>query len=235
MWMYPVAIATGNTPRRQPVLQPRPSHRGVPDAQMRRQHRLDQCVTPSFFGGRRNVAATIVREDARPPRPDLIGQSTDTAALVGARQLVTVGRDTPTRAAISTWVSPSAASNTIRARCANPALSRAGIGYREVLECEDGPTVHAPACAGRAVAVTTELPNSAFPGGDRLVAIDITDEQDVPIAVRLHAAWMPHHYAAPTIHRIAEHLRCFTDSLQDAFRRHSQVGSAQPPPGPAPP
>ena len=38
-----------------------------------------------------------------------------------ARQPVTVGRDTPTRAAISTLVNPSAANSTIRARWASPA------------------------------------------------------------------------------------------------------------------
>lgn len=37
------------------------------------------------------------------------------------RYNVTVGRDTPTRAAISVFDTPSAASSTILARCANPA------------------------------------------------------------------------------------------------------------------
>ena len=34
---------------------------------------------------------------------------------------MTVGRETPTLAAIAVFACPSAASNTIRARCANPA------------------------------------------------------------------------------------------------------------------
>ncbi len=37
------------------------------------------------------------------------------------RHNVTVGRDTPTRAVIAVFDTPSAASNTILARCANPA------------------------------------------------------------------------------------------------------------------
>ena len=39
-----------------------------------------------------------------------------------SRQPITVGRDTPTRSAISVLDTPSAASSTIRARCARPAL-----------------------------------------------------------------------------------------------------------------
>jgi hypothetical protein len=39
------------------------------------------------------------------------------------RHDTTVWRDTPTRAAISVFDTPSAANNTIRARCARPALT----------------------------------------------------------------------------------------------------------------
>lgn len=43
------------------------------------------------------------------------------AAAYRARQSITVGRDTPTFAAIAVFHSPSAANHTILARCANPA------------------------------------------------------------------------------------------------------------------
>ena len=43
------------------------------------------------------------------------------SARYRSRHPITVGRDTPTGSAITVFDNPSAASNTIRARCANPA------------------------------------------------------------------------------------------------------------------
>ena len=43
------------------------------------------------------------------------------ASAYRARHRFTVGRDTPTRSAISAFSIPSEANNTIRARCASPA------------------------------------------------------------------------------------------------------------------
>ena len=57
----------------------------------------------------------------RPTRAVQIIQRRDPAGLVPVPPPITVGRDTPTRRAISAFGSPSAASSTIRARCANPA------------------------------------------------------------------------------------------------------------------
>jgi hypothetical protein len=57
----------------------------------------------------------------RPAR--LVVQPGHPTAFIGVRQSITVGRDTPTRLAISVLLTPSAASSTIRARCANPARS----------------------------------------------------------------------------------------------------------------
>jgi DNA-binding transcriptional LysR family regulator len=101
------------------------------------------------------------------------------------------------------------------------ALSRAGVSYRELLECEDGPTVQALAGAGRVAAVTTEPPDAGVPGWQRLVAVDVTDEHDMPIGVRLHAAWMPEHHAAETIRGLAERLRAFTSERLSSSRSWS--------------
>jgi hypothetical protein len=57
----------------------------------------------------------------RPPISRLIMQSRDRPASYRARLSTTVGRDAPVRRAISAFGVPSAASNTIRARCASPA------------------------------------------------------------------------------------------------------------------
>jgi len=85
--------------------------------------RLDQCVTPSLFGGGVNGAGDdrVVIHRPRPTRRRLVLQPGDSTALVMCRQSITVGRDIPTRAAITVLDTPSAASRTIRARSANPA------------------------------------------------------------------------------------------------------------------
>ena len=65
----------------------------------------------------------ICRRSTSRGRPDR-GSSTNPSipsASYRARQAVTVGRDTPTSSAISVFDTPSAASNTILARCAKPA------------------------------------------------------------------------------------------------------------------
>ena len=85
--------------------------------------RLDQCVTPRLFGGGVNVASTIRRGSTVRGRP---GRSSSASpanprSRYRFRHRSTVGRDTPTNSAISTFGVPSAASNTIRARIANPA------------------------------------------------------------------------------------------------------------------
>jgi hypothetical protein len=56
----------------------------------------------------------------RPERGSSISPSIPSASYL-ARQDVTVGRDTPTRVAISVLLTPSAANKMILARCANPA------------------------------------------------------------------------------------------------------------------
>lgn len=85
--------------------------------------RVDQCVTPYFFGGGFNVAATTLRRSIVRGRPERSSSSRPAIPLdwYRCRHPMTVGRDTPTCAAIAVFPSPSAASNTIRARCASPA------------------------------------------------------------------------------------------------------------------
>jgi hypothetical protein len=85
--------------------------------------RADQCVTPRDSGGAVNVATTTSASsitEGRPERSRSPNASTppDTYLL---RHWITVGRVIPTRRAISAFGRPSAASSTIRARCANPA------------------------------------------------------------------------------------------------------------------
>ena len=85
--------------------------------------RDDQCVTAYFFGGGLSVAATIWRWSTVRGRPDRASSSRPASPLAAyrSRQPITVGRDTPTCAAIAVFDNPSADSSTIRARCASPA------------------------------------------------------------------------------------------------------------------
>ena len=138
-----------------------------------------------------DLALAPVRAFVRPEHPLAAGPP---AVPVGVLAQHTLAM--PSRAAVSRTT-------------VDDALSRAGVGYRELLECEDGPTLQALAATGRAVAVTTEPPNPGIPGWERLVAVDVTDEHGAPIAVRLHAAWMPEHHAAETIRGLAGRLRAF--------------------------
>jgi hypothetical protein len=58
---------------------------------------------------------------ARAARARPIAQPADTRAVIACPPSEHRGRETPTRDAISVFDTPSAASSTIRARCANPA------------------------------------------------------------------------------------------------------------------
>ena len=85
--------------------------------------RVDQCVTAYFFGGGVSVAVTIRRWSMVRGRPER-GSSSSPAnprAAYRSRHPITVGRDTPNLTAIAVFDTPSAANNTIRARCASPA------------------------------------------------------------------------------------------------------------------
>ena len=62
-------------------------------------------------------AARPARARPDPPTPR------SRIAHTGLASAITVGRDTPVRAAISVLDIPSAASNTMRARCANPLVA----------------------------------------------------------------------------------------------------------------
>jgi len=85
--------------------------------------RADQCVTPRPPGGAASVATTTSRSsiaDGRPER-DKSPRPAMPASEYRVRQRITVGRETPTIAAIAVFDTPWAASNTIRARWAKPA------------------------------------------------------------------------------------------------------------------
>ncbi len=85
--------------------------------------RLDQCVTPRFCGGASKVANTIRTGSITRGRPGLARSSRPAIPSAAYRffHAITVGFETPTRSTIWFVPTPSSASSTIRARCANPA------------------------------------------------------------------------------------------------------------------
>ena len=96
-------------------------HRGMIDPDPSASNRDDQWVTPNRAGGGQPSDEFRWIDPPRPAWPVHIDQAGHTGATYRDRHRFTVGRDTPTRAAMSGLRSPSAANNTTRARDASPA------------------------------------------------------------------------------------------------------------------
>jgi hypothetical protein len=84
--------------------------------------RLDQCVTPSVPGGGSSVASTTATSSTCGGRPGFGRSSSPPMPSAAYRffHAMTVGLLSPVRVTISFVPAPSAASSTIRARCASP-------------------------------------------------------------------------------------------------------------------
>lgn len=86
--------------------------------------------------------------------------------------------------------------------CLDLAVAQAGLAYGEVEECGLGRVVQALAAAGHGVGVVTDLPHF----GVHPLRIEHPSGEGV-LALSLHAAWDPRHYAADTIESLAKRLR----------------------------
>lgn len=84
------------------------------------------------------------------------------------------------------------------------AMSRAGLAYGEVEECDQARTIQALACNGRGVGVVTDPPG--FAGWHAKVR---SGEGDGYLGVTLHAAWNHQHYSTQTLGSLAQRLREF--------------------------
>jgi hypothetical protein len=79
-------------------------------------------VIPSLPGGGVRVAARILARSTVRGRPDRCSSPKPfSPEAQRSRQEIIVGREIPTHSVISVFDTPSAANNTIRARCAKPA------------------------------------------------------------------------------------------------------------------
>jgi DNA-binding transcriptional LysR family regulator len=88
------------------------------------------------------------------------------------------------------------------------ALSRADVAFPQVTECDDGQAVVALAAAGRGVGFVTE---GALYGAHPIIVLHDarSDGKLEPLALPLHVAWIPGHFAEETIERIAHRIRGF--------------------------
>ncbi|MEA5455767.1 LysR family transcriptional regulator [Sinomonas sp. JGH33] len=88
------------------------------------------------------------------------------------------------------------------------ALSRAGVAFPSVTECDDGQTVVALAAAGRGVGFATE---GSLYGAHPIVVLDDARAGGAsrPLALPLHVAWIPGHFAETIIEGIAHRIRDF--------------------------
>jgi len=86
------------------------------------------------------------------------------------------------------------------------ALSRAGITFPHVTECDDGQTILALAAAGRGVGFSTDRPKY---GAHPIIVLDDAGGDRRPLALPLHVAWLPGHFAEETIAAFAVRIRRF--------------------------
>lgn len=91
------------------------------------------------------------------------------------------------------------------------AMTREGLRYSKVEECDQSPIIQALAANGRGVGVVTDLPRYGL-HGVQIQASARTPE--VHLGVTLHAAWDSQHYSTLTLESLAQRLK---DFLHDNF------------------
>jgi DNA-binding transcriptional LysR family regulator len=86
------------------------------------------------------------------------------------------------------------------------AITREGLKYSSVEECDQSPTIQALAANGRGVGVVTDLPSYGLHG----VLIQASPRTpEVNLGVTLHAAWDRQHYSTLTLESLAQRLKDF--------------------------
>jgi DNA-binding transcriptional LysR family regulator len=86
------------------------------------------------------------------------------------------------------------------------AMTREGLRYTSVEECDQSPTIQALAANGRGVGVVTDLPRY----GLHCVLIQASARTpEVELGVTLHAAWDRQHYSTLTLESLAQRLKVF--------------------------
>ncbi|GAB2732496.1 LysR family transcriptional regulator [Sinomonas soli] len=88
------------------------------------------------------------------------------------------------------------------------ALSRAGVGFSHLTECDDGQTIIALAAGSHGIGITTDQPLY----GAHPVALRGADAAIIDLG--LHATWIPGHFAEETIRQIALRIRLFLGDQQ---------------------
>ncbi|MGO4385775.1 LysR family transcriptional regulator [Specibacter sp. RAF43] len=93
------------------------------------------------------------------------------------------------------------------------AMNRAGLRFKQTIECDDGETIIALAAAGKGIGLTTDLGWQ----GTHPIRILEPGAGDAPSILRLplHAAWMPGHFAEETIRSLIDGLVKFLEMQGD--------------------
>lgn len=86
------------------------------------------------------------------------------------------------------------------------AMSRSGLAYGKIEECDQAMTIQALASSGRGVGVVTDPPG--YPGWHAKI-LDATSSARPFLAITLHAAWNHQHYSTQTLGSLAGKLRDF--------------------------
>lgn len=96
------------------------------------------------------------------------------------------------------------------------AVDAAGLGYGELVECTNAQVAQALAAADRGVAVVSDDPRFD------LVPLAI-ETGELPLRIRLYAAWDAHHHAASVIADLADRLAAFCMQRYGAEVGHPAV------------
>jgi DNA-binding transcriptional LysR family regulator len=94
------------------------------------------------------------------------------------------------------------------------AVAGGGGEYMDLIDCDDGPALHALARTGRVAAVTTEPPVDMSGLVDRL----LISFDGRPLELTLRAAWLEGHHAATAIIAIVDRLRSFIAARPEGGR-----------------
>lgn len=90
------------------------------------------------------------------------------------------------------------------------AMTREGLSYDSVEECDQSQAVQALAAIHRGVGVVTDLPRFGLYG---VLIQASTRTPEVSLGVSLHAAWDRHHYSTKTLESLAQRLKDFLHGI----------------------
>lgn len=102
------------------------------------------------------------------------------------------------------------------------AVTRAGLSFSDLIECELARVIQAHASAGRGVGIVTDYPRF---GLHSVTVAEAAPQGARVLGITLHAAWWPSHFAARKIEVLAHGLGAYFEGTGTTVR--DDIGSAQ--------